>query len=114
MSTISATTDLNPDFLIIGGDEDIRQRVIQRLRFFRGEWALDTAAGVPWFQRILTRPVEIGITSAIISEAIASVIGVNSVQQVEANINRETRTLQFEATVITDNGELVINEEIGA
>lgn len=115
MTTISAPTgDIAPDFAIATGDEEIRQRVIQRLRFFRGEWFLNKAAGTPWFQRVLTRYAPIGIVTTIITQAIESVDGVRSVSDIESDIDRNLRRFRFSATIATDNGQITINEEINA
>lgn len=115
MATISAPTgDIATDFAIERGDEDIRQRVIQRLRFFQGEWFLDKRAGTPWFQRVLARYAPIGIVTTIITDTIASVDGVIEVSEVESSINRETRRFDFRAKIKTASGEISIEEEINA
>lgn len=115
MATISAPTgDITPDFAIARGDEEIRQRVIQRLRFFRGEWFLDKNAGTPWFQRVLARYAPIGIVTTIITDTIAGVDGVIAVSEVESEINRETRKFDFRAKITTATGDITIQEEISA
>ena len=115
MTTISAPDgDLSPEFSIVRGDEDIRQRILQRLRFFRGEWFLDVRAGTPWFQRVLVRAAPIGIVTTVITNAINTVEGVISVSNVQSAINRETRRFTFSADVTTENGQISISEEINA
>ena len=115
MATIdSPTDDLAPEFRIVRGTEDIRQRAIQKMRFFRGEWFLDTEAGVPWFQRILTRPVEIGVVNAILSSALEDVEGVVRVENVDATLDRENRAMTFSATLVTEEGSIDMEERIDA
>lgn len=115
MATINAPNgDIGEGFSIATGNEDIRQRCIQRLKFFRGEWLLDRRAGTPWFQRVLTRPIEIGIVSAIIADTIANVEGVSAVEQVDATLDRETRKLRFSAQIRTIHGTITLGEEITA
>ena len=115
MTTLNAPDrDIATDFGIATGLEDIRQRCLQRMRFFRGEWFMDIRDGTPWFTRILTRPVDIGVVNAVITEQLASVEGVQRVESVDAEIDRETRTLRFEATLITNEGSTTINDEVSA
>lgn len=115
MTTISAPDgDVAPEFIIARGDESIRQRILQRLRFFRGEWFLNKRAGTPWFQRVLVRAAPIGIVTTVITDAISSVEGVISVSNVQSTINRETRRFTFSADITTENGTISINEEINA
>ena len=43
------TLDLSDGFRVVDGDESVRLRVEQHLRFVLGEWALDQSAGVNYW-----------------------------------------------------------------
>ena len=45
------------DLHIIDGTEAIRQHLQVRLAFFGGEWFLDRGLGVPYFERVLRKPL---------------------------------------------------------
>lgn len=113
MATLSATgTDISPGFAVVRGTEDIRQRCVQRLRLFAGEWFLDSSAGVPWLQQILTRPVTVGLANSIVSNALASVEGVVRVIDVSATLDARTRAMRFTAILETAGGETSVAAEI--
>lgn len=45
----------NNDLVLVDSTEAIKQDVLQRLRFFRGEWFLDNTIGIPYYQQILVK-----------------------------------------------------------
>lgn len=94
------------------GLESVRQRVIERVRFFAGEWFLDAAAGVPYYQRILTRPADTVLAAVAITDQIRDVDGVVDVRDVRAVIDPATRRLTWSATVDTDAGAAAVNGDI--
>ena len=51
------------------GLEDVRQRVVETLKLWRGEWFLDTTRGVPYADEIFRRPAVAGLISSAISSA---------------------------------------------
>lgn len=102
-------SELEPNvFEIIDGIESVRQRVEQRLKFFRGEWFLDTSKGTPWFQDVLIRPVSAALSAAIITKAIQSVTDVTSVNNVIAEIDPATRKMSYTARVQTIFGSFTV------
>lgn len=106
--------DLAPDLEFVQGLEGLRQRVVQRIRFFLGEWFLDRAAGTPYQRDVLVRPISIGLSLTAISHAIRSVEGVRGVSDIEGEIDRTTRTLDFRCRVESDYGTLLIAEMVAA
>ena len=118
MSTISienagqSTQDIHLDTLgniaIAENQEDIRQRVIERLQFWRNEWFLARTDGIPYYTEILTRPAELRIASVEIMDQIREVDGVLDVTKVESRVNFTTRKMQFSAVVHTRFGQFEI------
>jgi len=79
--------------LAMTGDLDgIRQQVMLRLGFFKGEWFLDEERGVPWYEEILIKSPNLIRIREIFREAILSV----------------SRTLDVNFRASTDLGELGI------
>lgn len=75
------------------------QEIKTRLLFFRGECFADLREGVPYYQEILIKGVDLGRVKAILRQAIASVPGIADVPKLEVNLDRATRaaTVVFEA-----------------
>lgn len=95
------------------GLEDIRQRVIESLRWQLGEWFLNTEGGVPYQSRIFSGATSVGLASSVITEAVLSERGVTAVTDVEADIEFSTRKMTYRARVHTDFGAFGVEETNG-
>lgn len=93
-------------------DDEIAQRLMQRLRFFFGEWFLDVSEGVPWFQIIFEKSTSPDIIEGILKETIIGTEGVVTLDRwVPLEYDPKTRLVQVVFDVTTINGNnLVINE----
>ena len=120
MTSMISTSALDPDDpaspfdldgRVVSGIEALRQRVIQRLRFQRGTWPLNPAAGsdtVFGHQVGPTLAAQI-ITATIRDEGRDEVSGVTDV---EVNVDASTRRLNYSARVLTVYGDLEIADAI--
>ena len=104
----SVGSDIDPRLGLADGLESVRQRVEQRLRFFRGEWFLDTRVGTPWFQFVLTRPFAEGVADAVLRQAIQAVEGVLGVESTDIEVDREDRRLKWSAVISTEFGTATV------
>lgn len=93
--------------VLVTGIEAIRQELVVRLRWFRGEWFLDRRTGVPWFQRIIGHRTALRIVEQIIRNVILSTPGIEAITTFTlAHDNAERRiTIDFEAR--TSSGEVL-------
>ena len=89
---------------VVDGLEDVRQRVVMRLKFLFGEWYQNIGLGMPYRSEIFTRPITIGLAESIISNAIRRVPGVTGVAQVRVSIEPVTRRLSYMVRVQTPYG----------
>lgn len=101
------------DLLLSGGDlvivrdaESIKQAVVIRLNFLRGEWFLDTDTGMPYFQNILVKSPNLAAIRSIFNDEILSVAGINSVINLTLDYNRQARRLNVSWRAASDLGEL--------
>ena len=94
--------------LAMTGDLDgIRQQVMLRLGFFRGEWFLDEETGLPWYEEILVKNPNMIRIRDIFRTAILSVPGIRAVTYLDVQFTgARTVTVDFRAD--TDLGELGI------
>ena len=93
-------------------DEEIRQRLIQNLKFFLAEWFLDKNEGLPYFQAIFVKGTPADIVEGAFKDRIIGTNGVNDLQRFEPlDLNSATRELKVDFDVRTINGNnLTINE----
>jgi hypothetical protein len=89
-------------------NEAIAQHAKQRLLFYRGEWFLDTEAGVPWFQEIFVRPHNDGIIEALIKREILDTDGIAELTDFEMQVDGRKRSIQ----VLEAVGRSVLDERL--
>lgn len=87
--------------------EAVAQRVKTRLYLLQGEWFLDTDAGVPYLQKIATKPVDLNYAESILKQTILETEGVDSISNWSASLNRDTRRFSITCTVSTIYGSTV-------
>lgn len=117
-ATDSTTGDLDisgKDFRLTVEEtgEALAQRLSIRLDFARGEWALDLRQGVPYFEEILVKNPDLIGVRAIFREVILETPGVESIDQLDLDLDTAQRILRVTAVVIQQsNGEpLTFSEE---
>ena len=94
---------------IIEGVESLAENVDQRLQLFKGKYFLDTTAGVPYFEEIITKPVDPGLAASVLNAEILKEPEVTSVGKVSASLDRNTRGFEYAATVNSIFGQLEVS-----
>jgi hypothetical protein len=93
------------------GLEAIRQHCQCRLRFFLGEWFLDTSIGVPYFEDILIKNPSLPILNDIFKDQILETKGVLDFISFEMVFDTQSHTLQVQFSALTTDGVLDFSEE---
>ena len=101
------------DLMLIDNAERVAQQILITLRFWFGEWFLDTTKGVPYLEYILVKNPNINHIQQILTEAIMSVSGVQRVTSMEIEFDRQNRRLAVEYEAETDYGLLTRKEVLG-
>lgn len=111
------TNDLilvNGDLQLADGDDAIAQDVQGALELFIGEWFLDTSQGVPYYQSILTKGVDLDLVQVILIEQVRSRSGVVDVLSLDFDFDPKTRALSVTTQIRSTSGELLdIDAEAG-
>ena len=94
----------NGDILMIDNAERVAQQIQITLRFWLGEWFLNTTDGVPYLEYILVKQPNMAHIRQILTEQIQSVEGVKAVTDMELTFNQRERNLLVEYTADTDYG----------
>lgn len=85
----------------------VLQHVRTRLLFYLEEWFLDTTTGTPWFQEILTKPVDLARVESIIKTRITDTPGVEEIIDFAMDyVGGTTRKLTVTFSAITTFGEI--------
>ncbi|RRA01917.1 hypothetical protein [Burkholderia cepacia] len=93
------------DFLVNSPDA-VAQAVITRLRLIRGEWFLDTTAGMDW-PAVIGKNTQ-GTADAAIRACILGTTGVTEITAYASSLDGTTRTLTVTATITTLYGTTTI------
>lgn len=111
MKDYQLTTNEPIDIVIINGDHAIvsdstatKQRLNQKFKLWRGEWFLNTSAGVPWLEDILGKKPRTEVLQTLFSQVIQSDPGIKTLQSLSFEYNEVERKLQitFQATLINN------------
>jgi hypothetical protein len=102
------TNDLEIPVRLLSGGDSVLQRVWIRLRWFLGEWFLDTRLGTPWRERILIKGVDPRDVKQILSRVVEQTPGVASVVDFDCNLDTRTRRLTVpKLTIVLDDGSTI-------
>lgn len=109
---ITLTSDANSN-----GANPVLQDILQRLRFYLGEWFLDNTQGIPWIQQILIKNPNISGVEAILMNTIVGTPGVTQLTDFTASFNTAQRIFSVSFKCITTQGVVIysgnINPETG-
>lgn len=87
---------------LVDSPEAVAQAVVTRLRLIRGEWFLDTTAGMPWDQ-VLGKNTQ-GTADTAIRQCILGTQGVVEITEYSSSFDEDTRALTVVATITTIYG----------
>jgi ABC-type arginine transport system ATPase subunit len=103
----------NNSFTIIKGTSEIRQKNIQNLRTFLGEWFLDLTIGVPYHQTIFNKASSPIDKEVVIKDEILNVKGNLRLEDFSPlDFNTINRQLNVKYKVITTEGAISIGTSI--
>lgn len=87
-------------FVLVDGPAAIRQEIEIRLFWWKGEWFLDRAAGMPWLA-LLTGKASTATIASVVRQAVGSTPGVLAVRGVAVvpDVAERSFAISFEADV---------------
>lgn len=86
------------------------QRIKIRLKLFLGEWFLDTAAGVPYYEDILIKNPDLNLVKAALQQQILTTPEVVELISFDLQLDNQTRTLSVTFAATTTSG--LIEDEL--
>lgn len=107
-------SDFNSPRLFAVGEDlaVIAQRVLIRLRTFKGEWFLDENIGVPYFQQILGGKGIEAAAAAIFRSIIEQTDGITKLESI--SVKRTDRLLSISFRASTDAGALALTFDVAS
>lgn len=103
---------VNGDLAFVTGAAAVAQACQIRLRTLAGEWVFDERVGTPWLESILVklgpgqgRPLTLDHVRQVISKRLRETPGVADVSRLDLALDRATRALTIDASVLAETGE---------
>jgi|WetSurMetagenome_2_1015567.scaffolds.fasta_scaffold135524_2 hypothetical protein len=97
----------NGQLFWIDGTSAKVQKIECCLSSLLGEWFLAEDEGFPLLEKVLGKGHSASAVSALYRKALLRIDGVDSVKSVEVNINRRTRTVYVNWSVVLSTGEML-------
>ena len=95
---------------LAGEAESVRQRAIERLRFWAAEWFLTPQDGMPYLSTVFRHRTPTPIVERLIMSEVAKVAGVRAVTASTIRSEPDARRLYITVQGVTDYGEFVIDD----
>jgi hypothetical protein len=94
---------------IAKGDDAIAQKLRQRLRFFKGEWFLDTRLGVPYLREaggivFGVKGPNVPAINAVFRQVILSVPQITKIQSLTFTVDTKARKGTLDFVALLDDG----------
>lgn len=80
---------------VVTGAKAVGQHIRQRLMTYRGEWFLDTTAGVPWLDEIMARRYDPALAEAVVKAEILDTDAVTEITSFSVGFVRDVRQLRI-------------------
>lgn len=90
----------------ISGSDEIKQNVVTRIKSFKNDWFLDTDAEIDWFNLLSNRNTEES-TKAQLSKTVLDTIGVNTLDSLFFQIDRQERKAIIQLSYTDIYGNIV-------
>lgn len=98
---------------LVTGDDAIDQHLRNRLRFFLGEWFLDTRQGLPYFQSVFVKNPNRPAVRSAFRRTIRETPGIVAVTKLQINIAADrSASIDFVATLDRSGEPLVFRDFI--
>lgn len=101
------------DLMVIDAAERVSQQIVIQLRFWYGEWFLDTSDGIPYLERVLVKNPNLNHIRQIFREAIQKVPDVRKVNYVDLDFDEKERALTVSYQVETSFALITKKEILG-
>lgn len=95
-------------FYLRGGPQEVRQRIMRRFQFFKGEWFLDQRLGVPHIQFVFGANPNITAIGALFRRVVVTTPGVIALINFRVDFNATRRLLSFEFRARTEGGDVAV------
>ena len=87
-------------------EEELSQKIQNRLLWYRGEWYLNIDGGFPWFENVSVKNPDIRNIRALLAKFILSVAGVEKIISLDLDYQSSARELKVDFVVLSGDTEV--------
>ncbi len=98
------------NLILVTGILEVRQKIITRLRFFLGEWFLDTRLGFPYFERVLGVKATLVEAEQLFRQVILSTPGVIEVLSFTTSFDNVSRAYSLGFKARSTDGVITVGD----
>ena len=98
---------VNNNFVVVDGITALRDRLATNLKTFQSEWYLDPSLGIPYFEQVFSKAVNVGVLYTIFSGVIRRTEGVAAVNGLQFEQDNPNRVLTMTFSVTADDGTIL-------
>lgn len=119
---VTATSPENPiehdlellegQLVFADGRDAIAQKCKERLMFFKGEWYQDQNEGFPYWTHVLIKNPSLSTIRSLVTKTLESIRGVQRVISVDASLDKATRSLSIEFSVMSDSNDKIESQKM--
>lgn len=104
---------INGELPLVTGTQEYEQFLTQKLRTFLGEWFMDIRLGLPYFQEIFVKRLNVETVNAVYRNEIINTPGILELQEFDLDLEKISRKLTVSFRALSTEGEVVFdNQEI--
>jgi hypothetical protein len=104
-SGLDIDTNNGSGLSLVEDADAIAQSLLIRLRFFQGEYFLDTRLGIPYFEKILIKNPNLVVVRQLYRETILETPGVLEITRFDLIFTTSTRMLKLDFTCLVTTSE---------
>ena len=90
----------------ISGSDEIKQSVVTRIKSFKNDWFMATESYIDWFNLLSNRNTE-EATRVQLIKTVLDTEGVNTLNEINFEINRENRIAVIQLTYTDIYGQII-------
>lgn len=98
----------NNNLTLVTAEDEVKQRLEQRLKTFRGEWFLNVETGLPYLTDIMQKNINVGVVEGIFKTHITATPGVLEIMEFNLTYVSNTRELDLRFTARSTTGEVTV------
>jgi hypothetical protein len=102
----------NNNLTFVHAEDEVKQRLEQRLKTYKGEWDLDIDTGVEWLTDVMVKNPKSSLVEGLLKGHITRTPGVLEIKAFDLTFINATREMDLRFTVRSTTGDVEVEVTI--